>query len=97
MPSMNEVFDVVDTEFFARMLHTPVLIYVMLAVAALASALFAGYGMSGNPRNWLYIVGVAATVSVATWVILELESPRLGLIRMDTMDDALAELRATMN
>jgi hypothetical protein len=96
MPSINEVFDVVDTEYMARMLYTPALIYIMLAVAALASALFAGYGMSGKPRNWLYIVGVAATVSVASWVILELESPRLGIIKMDRMDRALAELRATM-
>ena len=96
MPSINEVFDEVDMEFLMRRIHPPMLIYIMLAIAALAAALFAGYGMSPHPRNWLYIVGVATTISIATWVILELESPRLGMIRMDSMNDALVELRATM-
>jgi hypothetical protein len=96
MPSINEVFDAVDVEHYARMLHPPMLIYIMLGVAALAAALFAGYGMSPKPRNWIYIMGVAATISIATWVILELESTRLGLVRVDAMDQALVELRATM-
>jgi hypothetical protein len=30
-------------------------------------------------------------------VILELESPRLGLVRVDAIDSALVELRATMD
>jgi hypothetical protein len=70
----------------------------MLGVAALAAALFAGYGMATSPRhNWMYVIGVAATISVATFVILELESSRLGLIRIDSIDQTLVELRATMS
>ena len=69
----------------------------MLAIAALAGALFAGYGMStGAQRNWMYILGVAATIAIATFVILELESSRLGLIRIDNVDESLHLLRARL-
>jgi hypothetical protein len=82
----------------ARRIHPPSVIFVMLGVAALASAIFAGYGIaSGSTRNWMYMVGIAATIAAATYVILELEYPRLGLFRINAMDQALTELRATMN
>ncbi len=97
LPALNELFDVVDTERLAQRIHPPMSIWAMLAVAALAASLFAGYAIaSASTRNWLYIVGVAATVSAAAYVIMDMESPRLGLIRVDTMDRALIELRATM-
>ena len=73
------------------------MIFVMLGIAAVSTALFAGYGIaSGATRNWIYMIGIAATIAVATYVILELEYPRLGLFRMNEMDQALVELRATM-
>ena len=98
LPSINEMFDVVDTERLAQQLHPPMIIYLMLGLSALAGALFAGYAMSNtSPRNWMHIIGVAATISIASYVILELESPRLGLIRVTSTDKALVELRRTMD
>ena len=67
-----------------------------LVGSALAAALFAGYGLSSGAHNWMHILGVAGTVSLATYVIIDLEFPRLGLIRIDSMDRALLELRETM-
>ncbi|HSL69653.1 MAG TPA: hypothetical protein VK864_05395, partial [Longimicrobiales bacterium] len=97
IPTVNEMFDSVDRERLAQRLHPPFAIYVMLVITTLAASLFAGYALASAPhRNWIYIVGVAATISIATYVILELESPRLGWIRVDSMNQALAELRATM-
>ncbi len=71
--------------------------HVMLATVALAGALLAGFGMaSGRTRNWVFMVGFAATTAVALYVIVDLEYPRLGLIRVDSFDQALVEVRATM-
>jgi hypothetical protein len=96
LPSLNETFDTVDMDRLAQRVHPPIMIWIMLGVAALASAMFAGYGLASGPkRNWFHIIGVAATISMAVWVIVELESPRLGLIRIDSMDRALVELRET--
>lgn len=97
LPTVNEMFDAVDTERLAQRLHPPLVIYIMLVLTAFAAALFGGFALSNAPdRNWLHIVGVAATISIALFVILELESPRLGVVRVDRIDSAIAELRATM-
>jgi hypothetical protein len=97
LPSLNELFGAVEKERMARRMHPPPVIFAMLGIAALAAALFAGYGLaSSSTRNWIYMIGIAATVSIAVYVILELEYPRLGLARVTDMDQTLVELRATM-
>jgi hypothetical protein len=97
LPALNETFDQVDRERMARRIHPPALIFVMLGISALATALFAGYGMaSGAARNWVFSIGIAASVSIAVYVIIELEFPRLGLFRVGDADQALVEFRATM-
>ena len=97
LPALNEVFSAVERERLARRIHPPRVIYAMLTLTALATALFAGYGMANVPtRNWVYIIGVAGTISIAVYVVLELEYPRRGLIRLDAMDQALVDLRTTM-
>ena len=98
LPSLNEMFDVVDEERLARRIHPPLVIFLMLGLSAFAAALFGGYSMSNvAKRNWLVIGGVSATISVSMFLILELEAPRLGLIKVDDFDEVLVELRQRMN
>ena len=95
--ALSDMFGAVEDERLARRMHPSAMIFAMLAVAALASAIFAGYGLaSKGVNNRLYTIGVAATVGMAMYVIIELEYPRLGLIRVNAMDRALADVRATM-
>jgi hypothetical protein len=69
----------------------------MLAVMTFAGGLLAGYGMaSGTTHNFVHMVVLAATISLAVYVITDLEFPRLGLIRIDAIDQTLVELRDTM-
>ncbi len=97
LPSLNEMFDIAEARLLAMRMHPPAIIWVMLATVALAGAMLAGFGMaSGRARNWVFLVGFAATTAVAVYVILDLEYPRLGLIRVDSFDQALVEVRATM-
>jgi hypothetical protein len=97
LPSLNEMFGAVERERMARRMHPPPLIFIMLGITALAGAMFAGYGMAGGAaRNWIYILGFATTVSLAAYVIIELEFPRLGMVRVEAFDQALVDLRATM-
>jgi hypothetical protein len=42
------------------------------------------------------MVGFAAAIAVTIYVILDIEYPRLGFIRVDAIDRLLVELRATM-
>ena len=98
LPSLSETFHMERAERVAQRQHPPFIVYGMIGIAALAAALFAGYGIATAPgRSWLYVIGVAATISAAVYVIIELESPRLGLIRATSMDRTLIELRQTMD
>ena len=47
-------------------------------------------------RSWLHTICFAAIVSLTVYVIVDLEFPRLGLIRVDAADQALLELRESM-
>ena len=97
LPSMNELFGAVEKERLARAIHPPRLIYVLLALATMIGAVFIGYAIAtAEKRNWLYMVGVAGTIASATYVVAELEYPRLGRVRVDAIDRTIVDLRATM-
>jgi hypothetical protein len=94
LPALNEMFDLADRERFARQASPPAIIWVMVAVTALAASLFAGYAMAGaGARNRLFNIGIAATVATITFVIIDIEYPRLGIVRVDSFDRYLVELR----
>lgn len=95
IPSLNEMFDSIEEERLARRIHPPRIIFGTLVLIALLGSVFAGYGIASGVRNWIYIIGFATSTALAIWVILELEYPRLGMVRVDGMDQALVELRAT--
>ena len=97
LPALNAMIDITTTRTMATQMHPPTIIFVMLFGLALASALLAGYGMaSATSRSWLHMLGFAAAMAVSVYVILDLEFPRLGLIRVDAFDQALVDLRETM-
>ena len=97
LPSLNEMFDAVENERLARRIHPPAIIFATLAVTAVVAALLAGYAVaSSDGRKWVHRIGVAATIALGLYVILELEYPRMGLVRVDAMDQALVELRSSM-
>ena len=62
-------------------------IYGLLFTLAMAGAIFAGHGMAPSKiRSWIHMIGFAAAIAVAVDVIMDLEYPRHGLIRLDAFD-----------
>lgn len=98
LPALNQMFDITTTRTVALRTHPPIVIFVLLAVVALICALLAGHGMAGSSaRSWVHMIGFAAITAGAVYVILDLEYPRLGLIRIDAADHVLVDLRQSMN
>lgn len=97
LPALNAMIDITTTRTAALRTHQPAMIFVMLGLTMLACSLLAGFGMSaGTDRSWLHVVGFAAVLTMAFYVILDLEYPRAGLIRVDWMDQLLRDLRSSM-
>ncbi|MBL9127538.1 MAG: DUF4239 domain-containing protein [Verrucomicrobiales bacterium] len=98
VPAINDMFDIASTRNAATQIHPPTVVYGMLGVLALMSSLFAGYAMAGGrSRSWIHVLGFALILASTVYVILDLEFPRLGMVRIDGFDRVLVELRATMN
>ncbi len=92
LPALNEMIDITTTRAVATQNHPPRIIFIMLCGLSLLSALLAGYGMSRGKRSPLHVITFAAIISFTVYVILDLEYPRRGLVRVDTADNVLVEL-----
>ena len=78
--------------------HPPAVLFVMLGIFALVGALLVGYSGSVNKdRSWLHTRAFATVLSLTIYVIVDLEFPRLGLIRVDGADQVLVDLRRSMD
>ena len=95
--SLGDAFNVSTTRLVASQMHPPTVIYLMLIGLAIASALLAGYQSAGERKpDLLHRVAFAAIVAFTVYVILEIEYPRLGWVRIDDIDAVLAGARASM-
>ena len=97
LPALNAMIDITTTREAARQTHPPIIIFGMLAVLALACSVLAGYGMAVGPRSWVHTLGFAAILALSTYLIIDLEYPRAGLIRVDAFDHFLVDVRNSMN
>jgi hypothetical protein len=97
VPALNQMIDITATRVMAARNHPPNIVFLLLAGLCLVGALLVGYGTSLNKdRSWLHTLVFAAILSLTTYVIVDLEFPRLGLIRIDSADQAFVDLRDSM-
>jgi hypothetical protein len=97
LPALNQMFDIAATRTTGAQMHPPALVYGMLALLMLAGALLAGYGMGvGRVRPWFQALAFALVLVLAVYVIIDFEFPRVGLIRIQAIDQVLLDLREHM-
>ena len=97
LSSLNEMIDITTTRTVASQTHPPALIFWVLILMVLAGALLAGFGTAGSKRRtWLHTIGFAALMTISIYVILDLEFPRFGMIRVDSLDQLLVDVRNGM-
>jgi hypothetical protein len=96
LPALNDMIDMTTTRMMALQKHPPTIVFVMVFGLAFISALVAGCAMAASSRSWVHTLGFAFVMAFSVYVILDLEYPRLGLIRVNAFDRALVELREGM-
>jgi hypothetical protein len=79
------------------MMHPPLAVFLLLYGMGLAASLVAGFSLGRSEvRSWLHVLVYAGAIAASVYVILDMEYPRLGLIRVDDFDRLLAEVLAGM-
>src|SRR5262249_12474438 len=98
LSSLNEMIDITTVQEVALMTHPPALVFALLGLAVIVSSSVAGYTMStAGIRDWILVVAYAFVVGTAVSIILDYEYPRVGLIRVDPVDQVLVQTLEKMN
>ncbi|WP_233237279.1 hypothetical protein [Bordetella sp. LUAb4] len=95
--AMNDMFDALTTVTVAQNAHPPPAIYILLGVLALLCACIVGLNLSSDGgRGWFHQALYALVMTATLYVIVDLEFPRVGYIRLDQIDSLLESQRASM-
>jgi len=97
LPTLNSMIDITTIRKMALQTHPPNIMYALLFVLGLICSLLAGYRMaSGQHRSWLHILSFATITVIIVYVIIDVEYPRVGLIRLQAFDQLLVDVRQGM-
>ena len=94
LPEISDMFDASENQRLTMKFHPPSIIWEALICLSLVGSLVAGYNLGlKRKRDWfltiIFILMMTGTISI----ILNLEYPRLGFIRLDDFDIELVNLR----
>jgi hypothetical protein len=94
LPALNSMIDICSTRTAIRQIHQPNIIFIVMILLALVCSLIAGFGMSiRKSRSWIHLIGFTLVMLITIIVIIDLEYPRVGFIRIDALDILLSDLR----
>jgi hypothetical protein len=97
LSSLNEMFDLSKTRTERSRMHPPPIITVTLIALVLTCSLLAGNAMAGREtHNWFHVLLFSTILTMTVLLVLDLEYPRIGAIRIDDWDQVFIELRASM-
>jgi hypothetical protein len=92
LPALNTVFEVARLRAGAAEKHPPQIIYALLFGLGLGCSLLAGFGMAASAaRSWVHMVLFAGVMTLALYIVTDMEYPRLGLIRIESFDHFLSD------
>lgn len=98
LPAINDMFDIAAKRTAAARMHPSPIVFGLLFGLALLSSLLAGRATAAHGgRPVLHAVVYALAMTAAVYVIVDMEFPRFGLIRVDAFDSLLLDARKAMD
>lgn len=95
LPALNEMIDITATRAAATMMHPPLIIRYLLIVLAMVAAFLAGNGFRGRKQGRLHELAFAVIMTATIFIIIDLEYPRLGFIRVEAFEQAIVKFSRT--
>lgn len=95
--ALNTMFDMAETRYENSYIHPPLIIFILLVGLALLGALLAGYDI-GEKKNggFLHLISYALVIAITIYIIIDLELPLIGFIRIDSFNTVLIQLYQDM-
>jgi hypothetical protein len=95
--AVNSMFEIAKTRMDTTKIHPPIIIFALLIILAMVGSFLAGYSTAKHTMsNSIHILSYVAITALTIYVIIELETPRIGLIRVDKFDQILDEVHDTI-
>jgi hypothetical protein len=95
---VNEMIDITSTRWLAARAHPPMVVYFLLIGLAIICGYLGGYNMGvARRRHVLHSIAFALSISMVLYVIIDVEFPRVGLIRVDFADAVMVNLLNSMS
>lgn len=97
LPALNDVFSIATLRQAALLNHPPLILYFLLVLIGLFGALLVGYSLPvAKKRNLLYMITYALMISILITLIIDMELPRTGIIKVDSADQLIYDLGNSM-
>jgi hypothetical protein len=96
LQTTNDMFDLAASERAALEAHVPITVLRSLLIYSLIAAAIIGYGMAQGARQLIVSAALFLTLSLAICLILDLDRPRTGAVRVSQapMARAIASLES---
>jgi hypothetical protein len=83
LPPINEVIDLHTTRSMAASRHLPALVLALLIASSMIAIGTIGYGCGLGGRRHSSVAGATVVlISASLWTIIDLDHPRVGMIKM---------------
>jgi hypothetical protein len=95
LPAIDQLLRIATNRTMQLQNHPPGVVYGMLFALGLLCSMLVGFRMP--VRSWLHILSFTLVTASVVYISLDIEYPRVGLIRLDRADQVLSEVRASMD
>lgn len=96
LPPINDMFDMSTSRSSMMLTHTPWIIIALLICSALLGSMLAAYAGADKPRHKMHILIFNVIIAITIYVIMDLDYPRVGLIRESSVDRVMWDVRTSM-
>lgn len=94
VPAINDVFEIASKRLAITKVHPPLVIFGLLIGLAFVCALLTGYNTAKTEsEKSIHILSFVIITAFTIYVIIDLELPRMGLVRVSSFDQLLMDAR----
>lgn len=92
LESANLMFNTAYERIEMAFIHPPTVIFAMLVMLAFLSAMICGYNLRKRIiKHFLHLIIYAFIITVTIYVVIDLEYPRIGFLKVDYFDYILQD------